>query len=107
MRIAAGLSISIPFIEFPSKRVKQFITGNGNASKEQVMKMLQMIKLIDKTPKYLDTWCWMDWFLGILFSFIGLFKKSRGFVVAGCIISVIDLIILVFSIRAIITVPCS
>lgn len=52
--IAAGLSRDIPFTEFPPKRVKQSITGNGNASKEQVMKMLQMMKLIDKTPKYLD-----------------------------------------------------
>ncbi len=52
--IAAGLSRDIPFMEFPPKRVKQSITGNGNASKEQVMKMLQMMKLIDETPKYLD-----------------------------------------------------
>ncbi len=52
--IAAGLSRNIPFVEFPPKRVKQSITGNGNASKEQLMKMLQMMKLIDKTPKYLD-----------------------------------------------------
>ncbi|MBO6117126.1 MAG: crossover junction endodeoxyribonuclease RuvC [Bacteroidales bacterium] len=52
--IAAGLSQSIPFVEFPPKRVKQSITGNGNASKEQVMKMLQMMKLIDENPKYLD-----------------------------------------------------
>ncbi|MDO5759836.1 MAG: crossover junction endodeoxyribonuclease RuvC [Bacteroidota bacterium] len=52
--IAAGLSRDIPFIEFPPKRVKQSITGNGNASKEQVMKMLQMMNLIDQSPKYLD-----------------------------------------------------
>lgn len=52
--IAAGLSRDIPFTEFPPKRVKQSITGNGNASKEQVMKMLQMMKLIDENPKYLD-----------------------------------------------------
>lgn len=52
--IAAGLSRDIPFTEFPPKRVKQSITGNGNASKEQVMKMLQIMKLIDETPKYLD-----------------------------------------------------
>ncbi|MBR1769807.1 MAG: crossover junction endodeoxyribonuclease RuvC [Bacteroidales bacterium] len=52
--IAAGLSRDIPFVEFPPKRVKQSITGNGNASKEQVMKMLQMMNLIDENPKYLD-----------------------------------------------------
>ena len=52
--IAAGLSRDIPFTEFPPKRVKQSITGNGNASKEQVMKMLQMMKLIDENPKYAE-----------------------------------------------------
>ena len=52
--IAAGLSRDIPFTEFPPKRVKQSITGNGNASKEQVMKMLQMMNLINEKPKYLD-----------------------------------------------------
>ncbi|MGP1514525.1 MAG: crossover junction endodeoxyribonuclease RuvC [Bacteroidales bacterium] len=52
--IAAGLSQSIPFVEFPPKRVKQSITGNGNSSKEQVAKMLQMMHLIDENPKFLD-----------------------------------------------------
>lgn len=52
--IAAGLSRSIPFEEFPPKRVKQSITGNGNASKEQVMRMLLMMHIIDEEPKYLD-----------------------------------------------------
>lgn len=52
--IAAGLSRDIPFTEFPPKRVKQSITGNGNASKEQVLKMLQMRGVIGDAPKYLD-----------------------------------------------------
>ncbi len=52
--ISAGLSQSIPFVEFPPKRVKQSVTGNGNASKEQVFKMLAMMNLISEQPKYLD-----------------------------------------------------
>lgn len=52
--IAAGLSRDIPFTEFPPKTVKQAITGNGNASKEQVEKMLKMMGLITEDPKYLD-----------------------------------------------------
>lgn len=52
--ISAGLSQSIPFVEFPPKRVKQSVTGNGNASKEQVFKMLSMMNLISEQPKYLD-----------------------------------------------------
>lgn len=35
------------------------------------------------------------WFLGALFSIIGLFKKPRGFAIAGTIISFIGLIIIV------------
>jgi hypothetical protein len=38
---------------------------------------------------------WIIWFLGALFSIIGLFKKPRGFAIAGFIISFIDLIILI------------
>lgn len=37
---------------------------------------------------------WIIWFLGLLFSFIGLFKKPRGLAVAGLIISLIGFIIL-------------
>ena len=39
---------------------------------------------------------WILWFFGVLFSFIGLFKKPRGLAIAGFIISFIDLIIIIF-----------
>ena len=35
------------------------------------------------------------WFLGLLFSFIGVFKSPRGLAIAGLIISLIDVIILI------------
>lgn len=38
---------------------------------------------------------WVVWFLGLLLSFIGMFKSPRGLAVTGFIISIIDLIILV------------
>ena len=38
---------------------------------------------------------WVVWFLGMLFSFIGLFKSPRGLAIAGFIISWIDLILIV------------
>src|SRR5688500_182331 len=38
--IAAALSRDIPYVEYAPKKVKQSITGNGNASKEQVSIML-------------------------------------------------------------------
>ncbi len=38
---------------------------------------------------------WVVWFLGLLFSFIGIFKSPRGLAIAGLIISLIGLIMLV------------
>lgn len=38
---------------------------------------------------------WIVWLLGLLFSFIGLFKRPRGLAIAGFILSLIDFIILV------------
>lgn len=39
---------------------------------------------------------WILWFLGALFSFIGLFKSPRGLAIAGFIISFINLFIILF-----------
>lgn len=44
---------------------------------------------------------WIVWVLGVLFSFIGLFKSPRGCAIAGFIISFIWLIIFVFAIGSI------
>lgn len=52
--IAAALSSTIPVTEYSPKKVKQAVTGNGNANKEQVWKMLQTITSIPDKPKYLD-----------------------------------------------------
>ena len=52
--MAAALSKEIPITEYAPKRVKQSVTGNGNASKEQVAKMLKSILKFDKDPKLLD-----------------------------------------------------
>ena len=41
--MAAGLSRQIPITEYSPKKIKMSITGNGNASKEQVAKMLMNI----------------------------------------------------------------
>lgn len=52
--IAAAMQGSIPVTEYPPKKVKQSITGNGNADKEQVWKMLQQILKLDEKPAYFD-----------------------------------------------------
>lgn len=41
--MAAGLSRGIPVVEYSPRRVKQAVTGNGNARKEQVAAMLSSI----------------------------------------------------------------
>lgn len=52
--MAAGLYREIPITEYSPKKIKQSITGNGNASKEQVAGMLQNLLEIKELPKRLD-----------------------------------------------------
>ncbi|MDA0774322.1 MAG: crossover junction endodeoxyribonuclease RuvC [Bacteroidetes bacterium] len=52
--MAAGLSREVPITEYSPKKIKMAITGNGNASKEQVAKMLQQLLKIKTLPKNLD-----------------------------------------------------
>jgi len=52
--IAAALKNNIPFEEYAPRRIKQAITGNGNASKEQVASMLQSMFSIKEMPKLMD-----------------------------------------------------
>ena len=52
--MAAGLSREIPITEYSPKKIKMAITGNGNASKEQVAKMLQSTLNLKEIPKNLD-----------------------------------------------------
>nr|WP_319400190.1 crossover junction endodeoxyribonuclease RuvC [uncultured Carboxylicivirga sp.] len=52
--MAAALSHSLPVFEYAPLRIKQAITGNGRASKEQVAIMLQQMLKIKEIPKYLD-----------------------------------------------------
>ena len=52
--MAAGLAREIPITEYSPKKIKMAITGNGNASKEQVAKMLQNTLSIKVMPKNLD-----------------------------------------------------
>ena len=52
--MAAGLSREISITEYSPKKIKMAITGNGNASKEQVAKMLQSVLELKEIPKNLD-----------------------------------------------------
>ena len=53
--IAAALQRGLPIYEYAPKKVKQSITGNGNADKEQVWKMLQqLLQLKEVRPASYD-----------------------------------------------------
>jgi crossover junction endodeoxyribonuclease RuvC len=52
--IAAALNKQVPVFEYSPKKIKQSITGNGNASKEQVCYMLQSLLKISSTPVHFD-----------------------------------------------------
>jgi crossover junction endodeoxyribonuclease RuvC len=52
--IAAALSKNIPMTEYSPKKIKMSVTGNGNASKEQVSSMLESLLNFKYEDKYLD-----------------------------------------------------
>lgn len=52
--IAAAMQAGLTVTEYSPKKVKQSITGNGNADKDQVWKMLQRILQIAEKPQYFD-----------------------------------------------------
>lgn len=52
--MAAGLYLDVPIIEYSPRKIKQAITGNGNASKEQVAAMLSSLFNRPFELKYLD-----------------------------------------------------
>ena len=55
MVMSLAFSKSIPIAEYEPKKIKMAITGNGNASKEQVAKMLQQLLGLKELPKNLDS----------------------------------------------------
>ena len=52
--MAAALAREVVITEYSPKKVKQSVTGNGNASKEQVAAMLKKLLNFEETPKLLD-----------------------------------------------------
>ncbi len=52
--ISAALSRNMPIFEYAPRKIKMAITGQGNASKEQVAGILKSILTIAELPKNLD-----------------------------------------------------
>lgn len=73
--MAAGLSREVPITEYSPKKIKMAITGNGNASKEQVAKMLQGMLQIKTLPKNLDA---TDGLAAAVCHFYNMGKPTQG-----------------------------
>ncbi|MET0635763.1 MAG: crossover junction endodeoxyribonuclease RuvC [Chitinophagaceae bacterium] len=52
--IAAAMNAGLPVTEYSPRKVKQSVTGNGNADKTQVWKMLQQLLNLEEQPQYFD-----------------------------------------------------
>jgi crossover junction endodeoxyribonuclease RuvC len=52
--IAAAMRHGLDVTEYSPKKIKQSVTGNGNASKEQVLNMLQRLLNFSDAPAHLD-----------------------------------------------------
>ena len=52
--ILAAAKYNIPVFEYSAKKVKQSVTGNGNADKTQVQYMVMKIFNLNTLPKPLD-----------------------------------------------------
>lgn len=53
--MAAAMTMGVNITEFSPKKIKKAITGNGNASKEQVANMLKKMLKFSIDSKYLDS----------------------------------------------------
>jgi crossover junction endodeoxyribonuclease RuvC len=52
--MAAALSREVAITEYASRKIKQAVTGNGHASKEQVAQMLMRLLSFSEVPEQLD-----------------------------------------------------
>lgn len=52
--MAAAISHEVPICEYAPKEIKLSVTGNGNASKEQVAGMLKHLLKFKEAPEFLD-----------------------------------------------------
>ena len=73
--IAAALSRSIDIFEYAPRKIKLAITGQGNASKEQVATMLQKMFVIPHSSSYL-----LDATDGLAAAVCHFYQKKQGLV---------------------------
>ncbi|MCU0427396.1 MAG: crossover junction endodeoxyribonuclease RuvC [Candidatus Kapabacteria bacterium] len=52
--ILAAIMLDVPAVEYAPRFIKKAVTGNGNASKEQVQYMVKNLLGIEETPDFYD-----------------------------------------------------
>jgi crossover junction endodeoxyribonuclease RuvC len=77
--IAAALSREVSVCEYAPRKIKQSITGNGNATKEQVAAMLQNLLQFRETPEFLDATDGLAVAVCHSFQRIGISGKSKSY----------------------------
>src|SRR5690625_3698993 len=77
-----------------SNQGQTIIIQQGENSKNGIGVAGFVLALISLFLGWIPLLGWLGWFLGAVFSFIGIFKKPRGLAIVGLIISFIGLIIL-------------
>ena len=60
-----------------------------------------VISLICMLFSWVPVLSWVLWVIGLILSFVGIFKKPRGLAIAGLIISCFDLIVILVVVSAI------
>jgi len=70
--------------------VKQKIESNGTGTAGFVLALIALFL------GWIPILGWMLWVLGLILSFIGIFKRPRGLAIAGLVISLIGIILLIF-----------
>lgn len=53
--IAAGITMGLEIYEYSPKKIKQSVTGNGNASKQQVAAMVEQLVKVKLDARFLDS----------------------------------------------------
>lgn len=79
----------------------QFVVNNVDHRSNGVGTAGFVIALICAFLSWLPGVNFLLWFIGLLLSFIGMFKRPRGLAIVGFIISIIDIILIVALVGAI------
>jgi hypothetical protein len=75
---------------------KQTIIINQQPKSNSVGTAGFVLALISLFLGWIPVLGWVLWVLGLLLSFVGIFKSPRGLAITGLILSFIDLILLIF-----------